>query len=933
MNAAETPDAEGCAGERVRPVPEWHAMSVHEVVELLQTDRAIGLSEDTAKQRAEHSGLNVLREPAAEPMWRRLVRQFQELVIQILLLAALLAALMSEYLNSAAILGIVVLNGLLGFLQEESAQRALLALKKLSLPMARVYRDGRLQSLPAAVLVPGDLLELEAGEHIPADCRLLQTHGLMLQESALTGEATTVEKNASAILLPEVALAERQTMVYLGTTVVSGRGQGVVVTTGMQTELGRIANLLQTAVTELTPLQKQLAALGRILSLACLGPVLLMFSVHMLRGADLLQTVMLSVSLAVAAVPEGLPAVVTLTLALGVHRMVRRHVLIRRLPGAETLGAVTVICSDKTGTLTRNEMTVRVLITADAQFTVTGSGYIPRGEILKHGVEQETDGELGQRVQPAQEPDLKLLLQTGVYCNNAVLSATGDFGETWQVIGDPTEGALLIAAMKAGLYSHPGPGRRLLEIPFDSERKIMSVVQQDMAGEVVMYTKGAPEIVLGLSSGETRNGQLYPLTERRRAEILGHNERLAAKACRVLGLAVRRLPVEANDPQLRTAQEADLVFLGLVGMIDPPREEAAGSIHACHRAGIRVLMITGDQPRTALAVARELGIADEAASVITGSRLDSLSDEQLRQAIRDCTVYARVSAEHKLRLVRALKANGEVVAMTGDGVNDAPALQAADIGIAMGLKGTDVSREAADMVLMDDNFASIVNAVEEGRGIFENIRRSVHFLLSGNSSELLLMLFAACFGWPPPLAALQILWINLITDGLPALALGMETPGKDLMRRAPHRSDERVLYGRLALSVLLYGLLLASVTAVGFRWVYVGEGRPLKAAQTVAFAICSFSQLLMALSCRSLNFGIVGREFFGNKWLLISIVASGLLQFGLMQSAVGMRVLQLEPMTTGEWWLTGALALIPVTIMELLKSYRRLVKAWSGTVE
>ena len=903
-------------------VPEWHSLSANQVIQRLESDREQGLPASEVQRRTEQYGTNVLREAPPVPAWRRMARQYQELVIQILLVASILAAIMGEFLNAIAILCIVILNGMLGFFQEESAERALLALKKLSLPMARVYREGKLQSLPSATLVPGDLLEIEAGENIPADCRLLQSWSLMVQESAFTGEAAAVEKNADAVLVPGVLLSDRVTMVYMGTIVVSGRARALVVATAMQTELGRIAGMLQASACESTPLQKQLAVFGRVLSLSCLVPVFLIFLIRMLRGGDLLQTLMLAVSIAVAAIPEGLPAVVTLTLALGVRRMVARHVLVRKLPSVETLGAVTVICSDKTGTLTRNEMTVRQLITGDARFTLTGVGYFPQGDILKHGSVQGPAADQMIRVNPEQEPDLRMLLLTGVYCSNATLGPTDDFGQAWQVMGDPTEGALLVAAMKAGLPLRNSVDRRLFEIPFDSERKIMSVVIRDSAGDIAMYTKGAPEIVLERSSHEAYAGQICELTEQRRNEILEQNSQLAAGAYRVLAFAFRNIPPMSTDVDSRDASESGLVFLGLVGMIDPPREEAAASVRKCHEAGIRVIIITGDHPQTALAVARELAIADDVSEVITGRQMEIMSDEKLAEKAWRCTVFARVSAEHKLRIVGALRARGEIVAMTGDGVNDAPALKAADIGVAMGLKGTDVAREAADMVLMDDNFASIVCAVEEGRGIFDNIRKFVHFLLAGNSSELLLMLFAAFVGWPAPLAALQILWINLVTDGLPAVALGMDTPEGDVMRWNPRRPDERVLDLRRGMMVLLQGLLLAMVTALGFWFVYRGNPAKLPAAQTVAFAVCSFSQLLMAMSVRSLSTGIFSHRFFSNMWLLTSIIVSASLQICLMHWSVSMSIMQLQWITSREWLMIGVLSLVPVTLAELQKVLR-----------
>ncbi|TXT22120.1 MAG: cation transport ATPase [Planctomycetota bacterium] len=713
-------------------------------------------------------GWNSLAEAPPVPRWKKLIGQFKELVIWILIVAAIISGAMGEWADAAAILAIVIVNGIIGYLQEEKAGRALAALQKLSSPMAKVIRDGTLQSVPARELVPGDRIELEAGDNIPADARLLIDFGLRIQEAALTGESVPVDKDAVCVLNETAPLGDRRNMVYMGTITAAGKASAVVVATGMDTELGHIAGLLQRSEPEPTPLQRRLAELGKVLVFVCLVIVVVIFTLQLLRGGKLLETLLVSVSLAVAAVPEGLPAVVTLTLALGLQRMVKRNALVRKLPSVETLGSVTVICSDKTGTLTRNEMTVREIVAGGEQFQVTGAGYAPHGEFLKidrsHvrqnvGTEEiaPRSGEHGYEVVNAHEQtDLMQALTTAARCNNATVSPRGDDADSWQVIGDPTEGALIVAALKAGIEAHDRAYHIVHEIPFDSERKAMSVVVRGPDGSSVMHTKGAPEVILAKCVAERRGGHAEPLTAERRQQIMQSNSEMASRALRVLALAYRDHS-ESSGPEY---DEADLVFAGLVGMIDPPREEAKDAVKRCRAAGISPVMITGDHPETALAIARELQIAGNEDRVVTGQELDAIPDDRLKAQVDQIAVYARVSAEHKLRVVNAWKQRGQIVAMTGDGVNDAPAVKAADIGIAMGVTGTDVTKEASDMVLTDDNFASIVNAVEEGRGIFDNIQKFVHYLLSCNAGEVLLMFFAALIGWPVPLLAIQILWIK-----------------------------------------------------------------------------------------------------------------------------------------------------------------------------
>lgn len=895
----------------------WFAVSGDNVLQELAVAQDRGLTADEVTRRREQQGENVLAEAPPVPRWKKLLGQFKDLVIWILIFAAIISGVMGEWADTAAILAIVLVNGIIGFLQEEKAGRALAALQKLSSPMAKVLRDGTLQSVPARELVPGDRIELEAGDNVPADARLLSGFSLRIQEAALTGESVPVDKEADCVLNEAAPLGDRRNMVYMGTITATGKASAVVVATGMSTELGHIAGLLQRSELEPTPLQRRLAELGKVLVLVCLVIVVVIFVLQLLRGGKLLETLLVSVSLAVAAVPEGLPAVVTLTLALGLQRMVKRNALVRKLPSVETLGSVTVICSDKTGTLTRNEMTVREIVTGGERFQVTGAGYAPHGQFLKCRPSQTQTSEVLEtsEVSARGEAELIQVLTTAARCNNATVSPRGDDPEAWQVIGDPTEGALIVAAMKAGIEAHDREHHVLYEIPFDSDRKAMSVVLREPDGSRTMFSKGAPEVILSKCVAEQRGGRAEPLTDDRRRQIMQANSEMASRALRVLALAYRDHST-SDGPEY---DETDLVFAGLVGMIDPPREEAKEAVKRCRAAGISPVMITGDHPETALAIARELRIADEDDRVVTGQELNSLSDDALKAQVDQIAVYARVSAEHKLRVVNAWKTRGQIVAMTGDGVNDAPAVKAADIGIAMGVTGTDVTKEASDMVLTDDNFASIVNAVEEGRGIFDNIQKFVHYLLSCNAGEVLLMFFAALIGWPVPLAAIQILWINLVTDGLPALALGMEPPERDIMQRPPRPPLEAVITRKRGLLILFHGTLVATVAGLGFWLIYRGDDTQLAHARTVAFCVCAFAQLFFAIGCRSQRFTMPELGLFSNLPLLGAIVISGLLQLSAVTLPFAQPVFEVSTRLSSEWLLIGLLALTPVTIIEIVK--------------
>ncbi|MFM8378857.1 MAG: cation-translocating P-type ATPase [Planctomycetia bacterium] len=908
------------------PSPQaWHALTAAEVAARLASDAAAGLAPDEAARRLAAWGANALDEVPAVPWWRRLARQFQEVVIGILVVAAIVAGVLGEWADTAAIVAIVLVNGLIGFLQEERAQRALGALRRLSAPNARVVRGGQVKVVPAREVVVGDLIVLEAGDHVPADARLVEAHGLAAQEAALTGESLPVAKDAASPLPAELPLGDRATLVHAGTVVASGRGTALVVGTGMRTQLGGIAGLLESTPPEMTPLQRRLGELGRVLIVVCLVIVAVISGLELVRGGSPADVLLRSVSLAVAAVPEGLPAVVTLVLALGLQRMVARNALVRRLPSVETLGCVTVIGSDKTGTLTRNEMTVRAVVTPQREYHVTGAGYAPHGEFLVEPV-AEAAAPSAHSCDPVADPHLVGLLTIGARCNNAALSPAAEGDDRWEVVGDPTEGALLVAAMKAGIAVR-GPGESVVyELPFDSDRKAMSVVVRKPDGSLAIYAKGAPEAVLARCTHEDRGAGPEPLTPERRGEILARSAGLAARALRVLALAWRPLAAQPGPGDLAADMERNLVFAGLVGMIDPPRDEARAAVATCTGAGIRPLMITGDHPATALAIARELGIAGPADRVATGTDLDRLSADELAAAADTIAVYARVTAEHKLRIVQAWQRRGEVVAMTGDGVNDAPAIRAADIGIAMGLTGTDVTKEASDMVLTDDNFASIVSAVEEGRGIYDNIQKFIHYLLSCNAGEVLVMFVAAVVGWPAPLAAIQILWLNLITDGLSALALGLEPPENDLMRRRPREAREPVITWSRGRTIVVHGAIMAAVMLGAFWATYRGDDARLPHARTVTFCVAAFAQLLFAFACRSDRRTAWQLGLATNPALLVAVAVSALLQVSVVMLPLARPVFEIGTELGADWILVLVAAILPLALVEgfkYLKGYSR----------
>ena len=849
----------------------WFTMQAAEVLKALETP-AQGLSRAEATRRLEQYGPNVLKEEEKISPWEILFGQFKNFLIILLLVATVLSLFLGETLDAIVIFAIVIASALLGFYQEYRAERAMEALKAMSSPTATVLRDGEEAEIPSAEVVPGDIILLTAGDRMPADGRLIEAANARIDEAALTGESTAVHKEANRVMAQDASIGDRKNMVFAGTVMTYGRARAVVTGTGMETEFGKIAKMLQEVEEEPTPLAQKMDYIGKRLGIACLIISAVVMTLGVLRGNPILEMFIWAVSLAIAAVPEALAAVVTGALAIGVQRAAKRNAIVRRLPAVETLGCTTVICSDKTGTLTKNEMTIRQLYVGGRTVDVTGVGFEPTGTF-------QADG---KPVEPAADPTLQKLLTAGTLCNDAHLI---QLNGAWKIKGDPTEGALVVAAAKAKL--HPPELReawpRVGEIPFESERKRMSTVHKGGNGALTAFVKGAPELILERCTHVERAGQREPLTSEMRQQIQAENDRMAQSALRVLGVSYRGVSVqsESYDPD---ELENDMTFLGLTGMIDPPRDEVKHAIRECREAGIRAVMVTGDHKLTAQAIARELGMlagdGQPERRVLEGKELDKMTEEQLTAVVEDVAVYARVSPEHKMKIVGAWKSRKHVVAMTGDGVNDAPALKRADIGVAMGITGTDVTKEASDMVLTDDNFATIVAAVEEGRIIYDNIKKYLTFLLSCNVAEILILGLAGLIGWPLPLLALQILWVNLTTDGLPALALGVEPAEPDLMKRKPRDPGEAVFSGPVLTGLSAMSLLIFVGLMPIFYYHWQAEG--VEKAQTMALATMITYELFYAFNCRSLRFTLPQLGFFSNKWLPLAVLSSALLMIAVI---------------------------------------------------
>ncbi len=876
-----------------------HAVSIEKTVKALATDQEHGLTSTEAARRLGDHGRNELQERPRPGFFSMLLAQFTNFLVIILIIAAFVSILLSEWVDATAILVIVILNAIVGVVQESKAEKALAALKKMAAPSARAIRDGHHVTVPSAELVPGDLVVLEAGNYVPADMRLLESVNLKIQEASLTGESVPVDKDSRLILPAEAPLGDRRNSAFMSTLVTYGRGIGVVTVTGMQTQIGLIAEMLQSYEDEATPLQGKLNELAGWLGIACLvicGIIFIygigrntdvgsIFSRGLLpyltaEKGDIVDLFMMAVSLAIAAVPEGLPAVVTICLAIGMQRMIKRHALIRKLPAVETLGCATVICTDKTGTLTQNQMTVVHGWVDGRLFHVTGEGYSPAGEFLADGV----------RFDPSHDPDISLLLHGALLCNDAGLEQRADAPNGgWCMTGDPTEGAMVVAAAKGGLFRHEVEAvlPRVMEIPFDSDRKCMTTVhelrvrQHALCPEstpVLTFVKGAPDVVLGLSDTIIRDGAAVSLDDEDRRQVLSANDAMAGQALRVLGVACRRA---ACLPEVCTCEslENELTFVGLLGMIDPPRPEVKDAIRTAAEAGIKTVMVTGDYKETAIAIAARIGLLHPGGVVLSGQELDRMSEDELIDAIDRVDACCRVSPQHKTKIIDAFKKRGHVVAMTGDGVNDAPALKRANIGVAMGITGTDVSKETADMVLTDDNFASIVAAIEEGRVIYANIRKFVFYLISCNIGEILIIFLAMLFGMPIPLRPVQLLLLNLVTDGAPALALGLEKGDPDLMREPPRPSKEPVINGEMQISTAVQAVVMT--LAVLFVY-YIALGRypgNVAAAQTIAFVTLCMSELLRAFTARAQRHSVLSIGLFSNRWMLWATAGSAALVF------------------------------------------------------
>lgn len=915
----------------------WHRDAATVAAEV-GTDTSIGLSSAEVIARRASYGSNRLEAAVVVPAWRKFLAQFADPLVY-LLIGAVVVSFAAWLLEGAeevpfeviVILAIIVLNAVLGYVQEARAEHAVAALQKMVAASARVLRGGQEMRVPSVDLVPGDVLLLAEGDAVGADGRLVEAAALTLAEASLTGESASVMKGVVTITEP-VALGDRTNMVFSGTAVTRGRGKAIVTATGMGTEMGKVARLLGATEDERTPLQTEVDHVGRMLGLAVIviavvvvGAILLTADID--KASDVVDVLLVGVSLAVAAVPEGLPAVLSVMLALGVQRMARQNAIVKRLSSVETLGSASVVCSDKTGTLTRNEMTIERIVTASGEVEVSGTGYRPEGGL-------HVDG------RPLDDPllleEVRSVLVGGSLANDAVLSEQGG---VWEIQGDPTEAAFLVAEAKVGLTdTRKERFERVGEVPFTSERKLMTTLEADVTreGRIAVVTKGAPDVLIGRCTHERVAGDIVPLSVERRGELLATVDRLADLALRTLAVAYRPLPDRVPPPQ-DEALEYELVYLGMVGIIDPPREEARAAIAEAHDAGIRIMMITGDHPRTAARIAVDLGITDSTGMVLSGMEIEGLDDEGLRTAVRDVSVFARAAPEHKLRIVQALRADGEIVAVTGDGVNDAPALKAADIGVAMGITGTDVTKEAADMILADDNIATIIAAVREGRSIFANIRSFLRFLLSSNIGEVMTMFFgvvlAGALGLKAtgdaiavPLLASQILWINLLTDAAPALAMGVDPPRDDVMRRPPRRISDHIVDTKMWIGIAWVGAVMALVTlaALDLRLDggILGGSGDIVEARTMAFTTLVFAQLFNAFNARSDQVSAF-HHLFTNYYLWGAVALSAMLQVAAVHVGFLNDAFDTTPLSLGDWLLCLGLASLVLFAAEAKKLVER----------
>ncbi|MBD3249824.1 calcium-translocating P-type ATPase, SERCA-type [Candidatus Woesearchaeota archaeon] len=883
---------------------EYYTLGISEAIESLKSSEK-GLTEKEAKQRLKKYGINELEKRRNISPIQIFIRQFASFIVIILLIAIVISLLLGERLDAIVISIIVVLNGLFGFVQEYKAEKAIEALRKLTALKAKVIRNGKEIEVDSKELVPGDIILLETGSKVPADARLVQTAAFQVDEASLTGESVPSRKIIEP-LKENAPVTDQENMVFMGTIVTKGHAKAIITNTGMDTEIGKIAEMVQEVKEKLTPLQEKLKQFGKWLGFVTIGICAVVFGVGVLRQYLTMGLIEISyvseiflaaVALAVAAIPEGLPAIVTISLALGVRRMVKRNALVRQLPAVETLGCTNVICSDKTGTLTKNEMTVREIYANDNLIKVTGEGYTPKGKFI----DAEND--------ILDTKNIELLLRIGALCNDSRLNEN----ERWDVFGDPTEGALLVSAGKVDLNKSSLEKHfpRIDEIPFDSERKCMTTIHKKNKKNVA-YVKGAPDVILNKCKYININGKVKKLTGKDRKRILRVNQDMANKALRVLGFSYKSL---AGKYDLKPEEiENDLIFVGLQAMIDPPREEVKEAIAKCKTAGIRTVLITGDHKLTAVAIAKELGLFQEGDKALSGDELDDLNDKKLGRIVENIVIYARVSPEHKVRILNALKKKGHIVAMTGDGVNDAPALKKSDIGIAMGITGTDVAKEASDMVLTDDNFASIVNAVEEGRGIYNSIKQFVQYTLSSNLGEILVIFLAIIIGWPLPLIAIQILWVNLLTDGLPGLALGLDPFNKDIMKKPPRKREENIISRDVIQNILIVGFVMG----IGTLFMFYSYGIETEKARAVAFTTLIMFQLFNVLTYRAKNFKI---DINTSKFLIGSVIISVLMQVAILYTPLNI-AFKVVPLGLFDWI---NIILISCTLYLILESRKMFI--------
>lgn len=865
----------------------------------LQARLFSGLSQKEAEQRLKKYGPNELVKTKKISALALFLEQFKDFITMVLLAATLISFFLGEIADAATIVIIIIMNAFLGFIQEYRAEKSMEALAELSAPQASVLRDGAIKNIPAREIVPGDMIILEAGNRVPADCVLIEAANVQADESILTGESVPVDKTPIATNQIAKAIAKEHKL-FMGTTLTMGRAKAIVIETGMRTEMGNIADMLQNVGNEATPLQKRLERIGRELVLICLGICALITIAGIYHGEPVYNMFLFGVSLAVAAIPEGLPAIVTVSLAIGVQRMLKRNALIRKLSAVETLGSVNVICSDKTGTLTENKMTVKKIFAGDTVIDVTGSGYETKGSFLT----------AKGPINPNSYTPLHMLLTIGALCNNAEY-------KNGHISGDPTDAAILIASKKAGIDSQTmSHFVRIAEIPFDSDRKRMSVICKER-NNYYLFVKGAPDKIINLCAQKLDGNGISMLNNLQKRNLLNVNDRLAGQALRVLAFAYKKIDF-APKSKLSPAIEENLVFVGLEGMIDPPKPEAIESIQSCYSAGIKPVIITGDHKNTAMAIARELGLNANESNILTGDQIEAMADKELENKVSDITVFARVTPKHKLKIVRAYKNRHNIVAMTGDGVNDAPALKEANIGVAMGKSGTDVAKEASEMVLLDDNFTTIVNAVEEGRIIYDNIRKFIRYLLSCNLGEILMMAAAAFWGMPIPLIPIQILWVNLVTDGLPALALGVEPPDKGIMNRPPRKSDEGIFSRGLGTSIALSGFLIGASSLAAFMvTLYISGGNIVK-ARTAAFITLVIAELLYSFESKSETRNIFQVGFFNNPYLILADLTSLALTMAVLYIPFLSAIFQVQALGYGDWFIVVLFSIIEFAINSLI---------------